>query len=129
VRRRAAIAIALAGALALGGCGYRDDNPNAAREVAQAFFDAERAHEADAVCRVLGPALSAAAAAQANGECPEFVTRSFKSSEPALRAGRVTGDKDARVRVFADGHPGQYVGVVRYASVWRIEEAPVLTAP
>jgi hypothetical protein len=123
--RRHVAAVCGAVALALTGCGYRDDNPDAARVLAQALLDAQHAGDADAVCRLLGPALLAATASQGGGNCQPFVQRSFDPSTPALRAGSVAGD-DTRMRVQIQDRPGLFIGVVKYASVWRVEEASVL---
>jgi hypothetical protein len=120
-----AIAAGLA-ALALGGCGYQDDNHAAARVVAQSFLDAYAKHDAAAVCRVLAPDLLATVAAEAGGSCEGYVQRTFKQGPGRLRAGDVVGDEH-RVKVRVANVPGRFLGVLRYGSTWRVAEGWQLT--
>lgn len=125
--RRALLTLAVLAA-GFAGCGYEDDNADAARVMAQALVDAHRAQDADAVCRLLGPALLAATAAQGGGNCQPFVQKTFQSGAPAVRVGAVKLT-DGTAEVQVDGTPGNVVGVVKYASIWRVESAPELLKP
>jgi hypothetical protein len=118
----------LLGLLALAGCGYQDDNPHAAQVMAQALLDAHTAHDANAFCRLLGPALLSAAASQGGGLCQPFVQRTFDSSGGRLNVGSVYGD-DKQNNLRGQGRPDITNGGVKYASVWRVESATGLLTP
>ena len=54
--RRCALTVLLLGALSASGCGgYSDDNWRAARNVAQAFLNAQQREDGAAACRLLAP--------------------------------------------------------------------------
>ena len=115
-------------ALALGGCGYHDDNPRAAQLVAGAYLDAYAAHDADAVCRLLIPEAAAAVGARAAGECARAVSETFVAGEPASRPGRAIMQEGMplRARIALEGDPTRVLGLVRYGSTWLVVADPRL---
>lgn len=126
--RRLCALLAAAAVTGLAGCGYEDDNADAARVMAQAMLDAHRTGDADEVCRLMGPALLAAAAGQGGGNCQPFVETTFAPGEPALKVSAVKLD-EGRAEVTVNGDPANVIGVVKYASVWRVESAPGVLTP
>jgi hypothetical protein len=106
----------------LTGCGYVDDNPLAARIVAQAYLEALRQHDAAAVCRVLAPEVQAAIAAGAT--CEANLPAHWQPTYPKLRLGNVRevagppGNPRFAVTVF--GRPGVKIILGRYGSIWHV---------
>jgi hypothetical protein len=112
------------GALAATGCGYSDDNDDAAAVVAQAYLDAFAESDAAGICRVSAPEVQAAFAA-GKESCEAGLEEPLKHSHPRLSTGRITEVEDApagnpRFAVEVPGQPGRVIIVGRYGSIWRV---------
>jgi hypothetical protein len=126
-RARTALIVASV-ALAIGGCGYHDDNPEAAVVVAQAFYDAYGKGDESMACRVLSSDLRALVASRAEGNCEAAVRAQFKHGAKVARVQGVSGS-DTVAHVTVRGNPHEFVTLLRYGSVWRIVETPRMSAP
>lgn len=112
-------------ALALSGCGYRDDNADAARLLSESFYKAYHDHDAVTVCRLLAPDLFNYMASRTQGGCPGYVRTTFRPQDPVPAAVSVVGDY--RLKTVTPGdHPELMVKLLRFGSIWRIIEAPRL---
>jgi hypothetical protein len=122
------------GALAAAGCGYSDENDDAAVVVAQAYLDAFAENDAAGICRVSAPEVAAAFAAD-KGSCDAGLEEPLRSTQhPRLSTGRVTKVENAppgnpRFAVEVPGQPGRVIVVGRYGSIWRVVDggAPAAT--
>lgn len=124
--RLPALAVAALVTLAWSGCGYRDDNRQAARVVAQGFLDGYAEQDAGAVCRVLGPGQLALLAGVGGGDCRAGVRASFRPREASLRAGAVRGN-DADVMVVVEGEGQSSIRLLKLGSIWRVVDSPRIT--
>jgi hypothetical protein len=104
------------------GCGYKDENPQAASIVAQAYLNALAAHDAHAVCRVLAPEVQAAIAR--GGTCDQGILASLRHRSPRLAVGKVEKIQgppgNPRFEVAVRSQPGREIVVGRYGSIWRV---------
>jgi hypothetical protein len=119
------VGVVLLFVLGLPSCGYTDDNPAAARDVAQAYLDAYHHRDAHTVCRLLGPGQVALIASKAGGDCPAGAKSTFAHREPVRRAGSVQvqmlkTSPSATVNVIGYGS----ISLLRLASTWRIVAGP-----
>jgi hypothetical protein len=109
-------------ALIASGCGYVDDNPRAARVVAQAYLDAYAQHNPSKICRVLAPEVVIAVAA--GRTCEEGLAPQLLQDHPRLRAGRTrkapSPPGNPRLFVAVQGQPGREIELGRYGSIWRV---------
>jgi hypothetical protein len=120
-----ALVLALAIAcLAVVGCGAPDDNPEAARLIAQSYLDGRHDGDVVTVCRLSAPEVALAAAAQAGGSCERFMRRALMTRPASLRAGPTLSyavdGVYANARVAIQGRAAGVVTLRRYASFWRV---------
>lgn len=123
--RRALAAILLAAALgAAGGCGYHDDNPAAARRVAQAYLDAVAAGDGVATCRVVAADQQGLLAARGGGDCAAGAV-ALSTSRARRRAGAPTLDVLASTPIANFDVPryGMLI-LLRIGSIWRVVAGP-----
>jgi hypothetical protein len=118
---RVALGLLLVVAATASGCGYTDENPQAAAIVAQAYLNAYTAHDAHAVCRVLAPEVQSA---MAQGHtCEQGVRPAFRRSSH-LVVGKVrripAPPGNPRFEVAVRGEPGREIVVGHYGSIWRV---------
>ena len=116
--------LALIGVLALvgAGCGYKDDNPEAAALVAQTYLDAYTKRDRQAICRVAAPEVQAALAV-GHPSCEAGIQ--LLSRYPRLKVGRVRKVEPApplnpRYAVSVPAEPGREIILGRYGSTWRV---------
>jgi hypothetical protein len=102
------------------GCGYTDDNREAARIVAQAYLTGYHEHNSADICRLLGPGQLQMYAGRADGSCERAVAAGFEPSEPSLKAGSVREIDDGVLAVSVEGKPDQSLVLMHMASTWRI---------
>jgi hypothetical protein len=124
VRRAFALIAPFAVVLSALGCGYVDDNPQAARVVAQAYLDAFAEHDAAGICRVVAPEVQAALAA-GRTSCDAGAEEQLGRSYPRLTVGRTqkvvpAPPNNPRYTVEVRGEPGRWIVVGRYGSTWRV---------
>ena len=105
------------------GCGYLDDNPRAAQEVAQAYLDAYTARDPAGVCRVLAPEIVLAVAAN-RPSCEAGIALQLVEPHPRLTVGptREAPSPPGNPRLFVSvrEQPGRAVELGRYGSIWRV---------
>jgi hypothetical protein len=131
IRVHGIMAIAIAAiTLVAAGCGYDDENPQAARIVAQAYLNAYTARDSATICRVVDPELVLVFANLGGGSCENYIRSTFTSHEPAVRLGIVKWYLN-RARVYVVGEPTRFVGLVKYGSLWHVVEglAPPIGVP
>jgi len=124
--RRAAIAGFLVSATLAGGCGgYQDDNWRAAREVAQAYLDAQQREDTARACGLLAPETQASFAALGGGACEAGVpSASGPAGDRRLNVAGVTpvpgSGLNPRMGVRVREQPARLIVVGRYGSTWRV---------
>jgi hypothetical protein len=112
-------------AVAALGCGYADQNPQAARLVARAYLDAYARRDAGAICRLITPPLAASFAAGAGGSCERHVETTFASGEGPLRTTSVSvSERNAHVDV--SGQRGRFIALVKWGSIWHVSRSWLL---
>lgn len=117
-------ALVLLAAVALigSGCGYNDNNSDAAALVAQSYLDAYTKRDRQAICRVAAPEVQAALAA-GHPSCEAGVQ--LLARYPRLKVGRARKVEPApplnpRYAVSVEGEPGREIVLGRYGSTWRV---------
>jgi hypothetical protein len=111
--------IVVAAAMALAGCGYHDENPEAARVVAQAYASAYPHRDAATICRVIFPTLAATFASLAHGSCDAHIAAGFTPQEPTLRLGPAKVS-EATARVDVVGEQVHYIELMKSDGVWYV---------
>jgi hypothetical protein len=106
------------------GCGYADDNPQAARVVAQSYLDAFEHHDAAAICRVSAPEVQAALAL-GHTSCDAGAAEQLNHPYPHLTTGRTrkvvpAPANNPRYAVEVRGEAGRWIILGRYGSIWRV---------
>jgi hypothetical protein len=109
-------------ALVGSGCGYKDDNPEAAALVAQSYLDAYTARNRQAICRVAAPEVQAALTV-GHPSCEAGIQ--LLARYPRLKVGRVRKVEPApplnpRYAVAVPAQPGREIVLGRYGSTWRV---------
>jgi hypothetical protein len=132
VNRYLRLLVFAAVALSAVGCGYVDDNPRAARVVAQAYLDAFAEHDAAGICRVSAPEVQIALTA-GHASCDEGAEERLGHSYPRLSTGRTqkvvpAPSNNPRYAVEVVGQPGRWIVVGRYGSTWRVVDGGAPTA-
>lgn len=119
--RRAAFLLTLT-IVVVGGCGYHDDNPEAAAIVAKIYVDAHTARDAAAICRVLAPEIQLAIGA--GRPCDIRLRTQLAQRYPRLTLGRVrevpSPPLNPRYAVVVREQPGREIVVARYGSTWLV---------
>ena len=120
---RLAASIATVLALAAAACGYHDDSPDAAVEVAQAYLDAHTALDAAAICRVVAPEVRLTIAA-GQPSCADALRPQLGRRYPKLIVGGThnapSPPLNPRIAVAVKEQPGREIVVGRYGSIWRV---------
>jgi hypothetical protein len=120
IRRLAGAAVALALAAGGAGCGYRDDNLDAARVVAQAYLQGWHDENPYAICRVLGPGQLQMYAGRGGGSCQLGVAAGFGTREPLLHVGAAKEIDDGVIQVEVAGRPKDPLVLLHLSSTWHV---------
>jgi hypothetical protein len=119
-RRLAGAAVALALAASAAGCGYHDDNLEAARVVAQSYLQGWHDENSYAICRVLGPGQLQMYAGRGGGSCQVGVAAGFGTREPLLHVGAAKELDDGVVQVEVVDRPKEPIVLLHLASTWHV---------
>jgi hypothetical protein len=104
------------------GCGYSDENTQAARVVAQSFLTAYAKHDPAAICKVVEPSLAVTFAAEAGGSCEKHIISTFMPGSAAVTLGIVKRSGN-RARAYVAGDRSKFVGLIKLGSLWRVTES------